>query len=144
MGVLCVMGRILSLSNEKIRTKYHEPIKQCQRYSWKIEYDPKEVGCRGFAGQSLCRSLANIEIVRTARSKAIKNITNEVLATSKWICLKRSEHWRKKKSMEFILKIFLTNTNHLFEQKGLNPNLVNRWPKKKGKKKQSGGEEKLF
>ena len=75
----------LALAKERNRSKYHELIEQCQQGSWKIEYDPKEVGCRGFAGQSLAKSLVKIGIVGAVKSKAIRNITNEVLAASKWI-----------------------------------------------------------
>ena len=63
--------------------------------SWKIHYDPVEVGCRGFAGQSLGRALAKIGIVGAARVRALKDITNTVLKASKWIWLKRSEPWKK-------------------------------------------------
>ena len=40
-------------ANERKRTKYHELVEQCQRDLWEINYDPIEVGCRGFAGQSV-------------------------------------------------------------------------------------------
>ena len=55
---------------------------------------PVEVGCRGFAGQSLGRALAKIGIVGAARVRALKDITNTVLKASKWIWLKRSELWK--------------------------------------------------
>ena len=80
---------------ERKRSKYQELVEQCQQKSWKIHYDPVEVGCRGFAGQSLGRALAKIGIVRAARVRALKDITNTVLKASKWIWLKRSEPWKK-------------------------------------------------
>ena len=56
---------------------------------------PVEVGCRGFAGQSLGKALAKIGIVGVARVRAMKDITNTVLKASKWIWLKRSEPLKK-------------------------------------------------
>ncbi len=58
-------------------------VEQCQQKSWKIHFDPVEVGCRGFAGQSLGRALAKIGIVGAARVRALKDITNTVLKVSK-------------------------------------------------------------
>lgn len=84
----------ITLANERKGSKYEELVEQCRRKSRRIHYDPIEVGCRGFAGQSLCRALAQIGIVGTARARALKDITNAVLNASKWIWLKRSEPWR--------------------------------------------------
>ena len=55
----------ITLANERKRSKYQELVEQ--RKSWKIHYDPVEVGCRGFAGQSLSRALAKIGIVGAAK-----------------------------------------------------------------------------
>ena len=85
----------ITLANERKRSKYQELVEQCQQKSWKIHYDPVEIGCRGFAGQSLDRALAKIGIVRAARVRALKDITNTVLKASKWIWLKRSKPWKK-------------------------------------------------
>ena len=85
----------ITLANERKRSKYQELVEQCQQKSWKIYHDPVEVGCRGFAGQSLGRALAKIGIVGAARVRALKDITNKVLKASKWIWLKRSEPWKK-------------------------------------------------
>ena len=81
----------ITLANERKRSKYQELVEQCQQKSWKIYYDPVEVGCRGFTGESMDRALAKIGIVGAARVKALKDITNTVLKASKWIWLKRSE-----------------------------------------------------
>ena len=81
----------ITLAYERKRSKYQE---QCQQKSWKIHYDPVEVGCRVFARQSLGRALAKIGIVGAARVRALKDITNTVLKASKWIWLKRSELWK--------------------------------------------------
>ena len=85
----------ITLANEGKSSKYQELVEQCQQKSWKIHYDPVEVGCRSFAGQPLGRALAKIGIVGAARVRALKDITNTVLRTSKWIWLKRSEPWKK-------------------------------------------------
>ena len=85
----------ITLANERKRFKYQELVEQYQQKSWKIHYDPGEVGCRGFAGQSLGRALAKIGIVGAARVRVLKDITNTVLKASKRIWLKRSEPWKK-------------------------------------------------
>ena len=85
----------ITLANKRKRSKYQELVEPYQQKSWKIYYDPVEVGCRGFAGQSLGRALAKIGIVGAARVMALKDITNTVLKASKWIWLKRSESWKK-------------------------------------------------
>ena len=66
--------------------------------SLNINYDPIEVGCRGFADQSLCKALANMGILGAARSRALKEISAKALNASKWIWLKRSEPWERKEN----------------------------------------------
>ena len=61
----------ITLANERERSKNQELVEQCQQISWKIYYDLVEVGCRGFAGQSLSRALAKIGIVGAARVRAL-------------------------------------------------------------------------
>ena len=56
----------ITLANERKKSKYQELVEQCHQKSWKIYYDPVEVGCRGFAGQLLRRALAKIGIVGAA------------------------------------------------------------------------------
>ena len=100
LGALYAMQEHLALANGRKISKYHELVEQCRRGSWKITYDPIEVGRRGFGGQSVVKSLAKIGIVGAVKVEAIRNITNEFLAASKWIWLKRSEIWRRRKPME--------------------------------------------
>lgn len=83
----------LTLANERKRSKYQELIEKCRQNSWKVTYDSVEVGCRGFAGQSLCKAFRKIGIVGSAKAKAVKKISNEALTASKWIWLKGSEQW---------------------------------------------------
>ena len=64
-----VWEEYITLANERKRSKYQELVEQCQQKSWKIYYDPVEVGCRGFAGQLLGRALAKIGIVGAARAR---------------------------------------------------------------------------
>ena len=84
---------------ERKRFKYQELVEQCQRKAWRINYDPMEVGCRGFAGQLLCKALAKIGILGAARSRAQKEILSRALNTSKWIWLKRSNPWERRKNL---------------------------------------------
>lgn len=40
-------------ANQWRRAKYVELVMECRCYGWKASGEPVEVGCRGFAGQSL-------------------------------------------------------------------------------------------
>lgn len=42
-------------ANERKRSNYQELVEQCQGRGWKARCEPIEVGCRGFAGCSLCK-----------------------------------------------------------------------------------------
>ena len=86
----------ITLANERKRSKYQELVEQYQQKSWKIHYDPVEVGCRGFAGQSLGRALAKNGIVGGARVRALKDITNTVLKASSGFGLRDQSHGRNK------------------------------------------------
>ena len=67
------------IANVRKRSKYQELVEQCEHKAWRINYDPIKVGCRGFAGQSLCKALAKIGILGAARSRALKEISANVL-----------------------------------------------------------------
>lgn len=58
-----------------------------------VRSEPVEVGCRGFAGQSLCRTYNMLGISRTSRRRAIKLATDAVEVASKWLWIRRGELW---------------------------------------------------
>lgn len=37
------------------RLKHRKRVEECQRKGWKAHWEPREVGCRGFAARSLCK-----------------------------------------------------------------------------------------
>ena len=86
----------ITLANERKRSKYQELVEQCQQKSWKIHYDPVEVGCMGFAEQCLGRTQAKISIVGAARVRALKDITNTVLKRQSGFGLRDQSHRRNK------------------------------------------------
>ena len=40
-------------ANERKRAKYQELVEECRSRGWRTFYQPREVGCRGFARRSL-------------------------------------------------------------------------------------------
>ncbi|KAK0144687.1 hypothetical protein N1851_016943 [Merluccius polli] len=78
---------------ERKRAKYEELVRECRRNSWKTRCNPIEVGCRGFAGQSLCRALRLLGIRGLHNKKAIKNITDVAEKASRWLWIKRGDTW---------------------------------------------------
>ena len=80
------------------------------------------MGCSGFTWQSLAWSLAKIGIVGAVKTKAIRNITNEVLTASRWIWFKHVCDLEWKKSMEGVdPEKFATEHQVAKKHKRLNP-----------------------
>ncbi|KAL4001244.1 hypothetical protein ACER0C_006543 [Sarotherodon galilaeus] len=69
-------------THERKRAKYSELVEECRK-----------VGCRGFAGQSLCRAYKMLGIVGANQRRAIKLVTNAAEAASGWLWIKRGEAW---------------------------------------------------
>ena len=83
----------MATSNERKRSKYQELKEQCQANGWRTFLDPIEVGCRGFAGKSLCKAFSKIGIVGVRKRKAIKNIIESAEKSSRWVWMKRADTW---------------------------------------------------
>ena len=92
------IDRVMIIANERKISKYQELFEQCQHKAWRINYDPIEVGCSEFAIQSFCKALAKIGILGAARSRALKEISAKALNAAKWIWLKGSEPWERRKN----------------------------------------------
>ena len=56
-----------------------------------------EVGCRGFAGQSMWRALRTLGVVGAERKKLITEVCREAEVASQWIWRKRDEVWKSTK-----------------------------------------------
>ncbi|XP_061571176.1 uncharacterized protein LOC133424524 [Cololabis saira] len=80
-------------ANERKRSKYQELVEQCQRRGWKARCEPIEVGCRGFAGRSLCKVFTLLGITGAAKRKAIKSTMEAAERASRWLWIRRSDLW---------------------------------------------------
>ena len=74
--------------------KYQELVDDCKSNGWKTWCLPVEVGCRGFAGQSLWQALRLLGITGMARKKLIGEVCQEAERASKWVWTKRDEQWK--------------------------------------------------
>ncbi|XP_029943214.1 uncharacterized protein LOC115385372 [Salarias fasciatus] len=83
----------LEEANERKRVKYAERVTECRSNGWKACCEPVEVGCRGFAGQSLSRTLKLLGVKGQLCRRAIKNITEAVEKASRWLWIRRGDPW---------------------------------------------------
>ncbi|XP_067284127.1 uncharacterized protein [Pseudorasbora parva] len=80
-------------ANERKRAKYAELVEECRNNGWRARCEPIEVGCRGFAGQSLCRAYNILGIIGASKRRAIKEVTESAEVASRWLWIKRGEPW---------------------------------------------------
>ena len=78
---------------ERKRSKYQELVEQCQRGGWRTRCMPIEVGCRGFAGRSLCRAYTLLGITGAEKRKAIRTAMEAAERASRWLWLRRANLW---------------------------------------------------
>ena len=74
---------------------YDELVHDCRTNGWKTWCLPIEVGCRGFAAQSLWRCLKLLGIVGKQRKDLIKSAENAAEAASRWLFEKRNGAWQQ-------------------------------------------------
>ena len=74
--------------------KYQQLVEDCQGNGWKARCLPVEVGCRGFAGQSLWQALRLLGLHGMARKKLIAEVCEEAERASRWVWSKREEQWK--------------------------------------------------
>ncbi|TWW62302.1 hypothetical protein D4764_04G0009490, partial [Takifugu flavidus] len=75
--------------NERKRAKYANLVIECQNKGWKAHCEPVEVGCRGFAGQSLPRTLKLLGVKGQLCRRAIKTIIEAAEKASRWLWIQR-------------------------------------------------------
>ena len=80
-------------ANERKRLKYQQLVEDCQSNRYKTWCLPVEVGCRGFAAQSLWRAFRLLGITGGERKKLIGEICREAESASRWVWHKRDERW---------------------------------------------------
>ncbi|KAL0159871.1 hypothetical protein M9458_043596, partial [Cirrhinus mrigala] len=78
---------------ERKKAKYLELVEDCRRKGWRARCEPIEVGCRGFPGQSLHRSLRLLGIRGAQERKATRNICEAAEKASRWLWIKRGDVW---------------------------------------------------
>lgn len=83
----------LEEAHERKMAKYEELVRDCRKQGWKARCMPIEVGCRGFAGQSLYKALSALGINGVARRRAIKNTTEAAEKASRWLWIRRGGPW---------------------------------------------------
>lgn len=83
----------LEEAHERKMAKYEELVIDCRKQGWKARCIPIEVGCRGFAGQSLCKALSALGINGVARRGAVKNTTEAAEKASRWLWIRREGPW---------------------------------------------------
>ena len=76
-------------ANERKRAKYQDQVEECRGRVWRTFYEPIEVGCRGFAGRSLCKVLGRLGLTGAAKKKANKSASE----AARWLWLKRADPW---------------------------------------------------
>ncbi|XP_062848878.1 ankyrin repeat domain-containing protein 26 isoform X2 [Trichomycterus rosablanca] len=80
-------------ANERKRAKYSELVAECRSKGWKARCEPVEVGCRGFAGQSLPHTLKLLGVKGQLCRKAIRNIIEAAEKASRWLWIRRGDPW---------------------------------------------------
>lgn len=80
-------------ANERKRAKYRELVEECREGGWRTFYEPIEVGCRGFAGRSLCKVLSRLGITGAAKKRAIKSACEAAEKATRWLWIRRADPW---------------------------------------------------
>ncbi|XP_069133169.1 uncharacterized protein [Argopecten irradians] len=80
-------------ARERKRLKFQQLVEDCQEQGLRIWCLPVEVGCQGFPGQSLWRTLRLLGVVGAERKKLMGAVSRQVEAASGWIWRKRDERW---------------------------------------------------
>ena len=62
---------------ERKKSKYQQLVEECQERGWKAWCLPVEVGCRGFAGRSLWRSLRLLGIAGIKRKRVVADVCRD-------------------------------------------------------------------
>ncbi|XP_067296477.1 uncharacterized protein [Pseudorasbora parva] len=80
-------------AHERKRAKYAGLSSECRYNGWKTHCEPVEVGCRGFAGHSLLRTLKLLGVKGLQLKKATTNILEAAERASRWLWIRRGDPW---------------------------------------------------
>ena len=81
----------LEEAHERKKLKYQGLVDECRDNNWKVWCLPVQVGCSGFVGQSLWRTLRMLGITVQERKKIIAAAGKEAEQGSQWIWRKREK-----------------------------------------------------
>ena len=73
----------IEVACERKLEKYQELVEQCKVNKWRTGRYPIEVGCRGFAGRSVCRVLSRLGMIGEKKRKAIRAISESAEKASR-------------------------------------------------------------
>ncbi|KAL0148307.1 hypothetical protein M9458_056369 [Cirrhinus mrigala] len=80
-------------AHKRKMAKYAELSSECWNNGWKVRCEPVEVGCRGFAGHSLLRTLKLLGVRGLLLRKATRNILEAAERASRWLWIRRGDPW---------------------------------------------------
>ncbi len=80
-------------ANERTRATYQELVEECRERGWRTFIEPIEVGCRGFAGRSLCKVLSRLGVTGVAKKRAIQSASEAAEKATRWLWIKRADPW---------------------------------------------------
>lgn len=81
-------------THERKLKKYQPFILESQQNGWKAWNLPGELGRRGFAGQSLWKTLGLLGLNGLARKRLVVSIANQAEAALRWIWIQREVRWQ--------------------------------------------------
>ena len=81
-------------AHERKLTKYQQLVWECKDKGWKAWNFPVEIGCRGFASNSLWRALGRLGISGQNRRTLIAKAGDQAERASSWLWRKREEGWK--------------------------------------------------
>ena len=79
---------------ERKMAKYQELVESCRSRKWRASCCPVEIGCRGFAGRSLCKTFSFLGIAGAKKRKAIRDLSESAELASRWLWFKRASQWK--------------------------------------------------
>ena len=83
----------IEAAHERKMLKYQELTSDCREKGWKTWCMAIEVGCRGFAGQSLWRCARMLGIVGKERKVLVRSAEKSAEDASRWLWSRREEGW---------------------------------------------------
>ena len=81
-------------AHERKFSKYQHLVEECQNNNWRAWNFPIEIGCRGFASQTLWRVLGSLGLIGPSRKKTVDSACRKAEEASCWLWRKRDEQWK--------------------------------------------------